>query len=104
MLKLLLSSSMDAMLESTRVYGNLSQFKDVRDFIMQNKGKQWTLTQRDTYKRHSILLSSSINSWHVRESHNLKHRNKESQVLRHRAPPYCTVVSCLGWTHLQGQQ
>ncbi|KAM3861077.1 LOW QUALITY PROTEIN: armadillo repeat-containing protein 2 [Diretmus argenteus] len=34
---LLLSSSMDAILEATRVYGNLSQSKDVRDFIMQNK-------------------------------------------------------------------
>lgn len=39
MLKLVLSSSMDAMLEATRVYGNLSQSKDVRDFIMQKKGK-----------------------------------------------------------------
>lgn len=38
MLKLVLSSSMEAMLEATRVYGNLSQSKDVRDFIMQNKG------------------------------------------------------------------
>uniref|UniRef100_A0A3Q0RQS8 Armadillo repeat containing 2 n=1 Tax=Amphilophus citrinellus TaxID=61819 RepID=A0A3Q0RQS8_AMPCI len=37
-LKLLLSSSMDAMLEATRVYGNLTRYKDVRDFIMQNKG------------------------------------------------------------------
>lgn len=39
MLKLVLSSSMDAVLEATRVYGNLSQSKDVRDFIMQKKGK-----------------------------------------------------------------
>ncbi|XP_076611914.1 armadillo repeat-containing protein 2 [Chaetodon auriga] len=36
-LKLMLSSSMDAVLEATRVYGNLSQSKDVRDFIKQNK-------------------------------------------------------------------
>lgn len=41
MLKLVLSSSMDAVLEATRVYGNLSQSKDVRDFIMQKKGKWW---------------------------------------------------------------
>lgn len=34
----MLSSSMDAMLEATRVYGNLSHYKDVRDFIMQSKG------------------------------------------------------------------
>lgn len=38
MLKLVLSSSMDAILEATRVYGNLSQSKDVRDVIMQNRG------------------------------------------------------------------
>ncbi|XP_070843541.1 armadillo repeat-containing protein 2 [Chaetodon trifascialis] len=36
-LKLMLSSSMDAVLEATRAYGNLSQSKDVRDFIIQNK-------------------------------------------------------------------
>lgn len=38
MSKLLLSSSMDAMLEATRVYGNLSLHKDVRDLVVQNKG------------------------------------------------------------------
>ncbi len=50
MLKLVLSSSMDAMLEATRVYGNLSQSRDVRDFIMQNKGIGWTQTPTDTHK------------------------------------------------------
>ncbi|KAM3873561.1 armadillo repeat-containing protein 2-like [Diretmus argenteus] len=48
MLKLLLSSSMDAMLEATRVYGNLSQSKDVRDFIMQNKVYQFVVTLLDS--------------------------------------------------------
>ncbi|XP_029281885.1 armadillo repeat-containing protein 2 isoform X2 [Cottoperca gobio] len=48
MLKLLLSSSMDAMLEATRVYGNLSQSKDVRDFIMQNKVHQFVVTLLDS--------------------------------------------------------
>lgn len=38
MLKLLLSSSTGAMLEAVRVYGNLSHYEDVRNFIMQNKG------------------------------------------------------------------
>lgn len=40
MLKLVLSPSRGAMLEATRVYGNLSLSKDVRDFIMHNKGIQ----------------------------------------------------------------
>uniref|UniRef100_A0A671V6E0 Armadillo repeat containing 2 n=1 Tax=Sparus aurata TaxID=8175 RepID=A0A671V6E0_SPAAU len=48
MLKLLISSSMDAMLEATRVYGNLSQSKDVRDFIMQNKVHQFVVTLLDS--------------------------------------------------------
>ncbi|XP_037605939.1 armadillo repeat-containing protein 2 isoform X2 [Sebastes umbrosus] len=48
MLKLVLSSSMDAMLEATRVYGNLSQSKDVRDFIMQNKVHHFVVTLLDS--------------------------------------------------------
>ncbi|XP_031178015.1 armadillo repeat-containing protein 2 isoform X1 [Sander lucioperca] len=48
MLKLVLSSSRDAMLEATRVYGNLSQSKHVRDFIMQNKVHQFVVTLLDS--------------------------------------------------------
>ncbi|XP_039980838.1 armadillo repeat-containing protein 2 [Xiphias gladius] len=48
MLKLVLSSSMDAMLEATRVYGNLSRSKDVRNFIMQNKVHQFVVTLLDS--------------------------------------------------------
>ncbi|KAM4633806.1 armadillo repeat-containing protein 2 [Polymixia lowei] len=47
-LKLLLSSSMDAVLEATRVYGNLTQSKDVRDFIMQHKVYQFVVTLLDS--------------------------------------------------------
>ncbi|XP_061785729.2 armadillo repeat-containing protein 2 [Nerophis lumbriciformis] len=48
MLKLMLSSNMDAMLEATRVYGNLSQSKDVRDFIIQNKVHRFVVTLLDS--------------------------------------------------------
>ncbi|XP_077366233.1 armadillo repeat-containing protein 2 isoform X2 [Festucalex cinctus] len=48
MLKLVLSSNMAAMLEATRVYGNLSQSKDVRDFIMQNKVHRFVVTLLDS--------------------------------------------------------
>lgn len=44
MMKLLLSTSMDAVLEATRVLGNLSQSKDVRSVIVQNKGETDTHT------------------------------------------------------------
>nr|XP_046228284.1 armadillo repeat-containing protein 2 [Scatophagus argus]XP_046228285.1 armadillo repeat-containing protein 2 [Scatophagus argus]XP_046228286.1 armadillo repeat-containing protein 2 [Scatophagus argus] len=48
MLKLMLSSSVDAMLEATRVYGNLSQSKAVRDFIMQNNVHRFVVTLLDS--------------------------------------------------------
>uniref|UniRef100_A0A8C1L8Q1 Armadillo repeat containing 2 n=1 Tax=Cyprinus carpio TaxID=7962 RepID=A0A8C1L8Q1_CYPCA len=48
LLKLLLSSSMDVVLEATRVFGNLSQIKDVRHFIMQHKGYVVTLLDSKT--------------------------------------------------------
>ncbi|RXN06273.1 armadillo repeat-containing 2 [Labeo rohita] len=48
LLKLLLSSSMDAVLEATRVFGNLSQIKDVRHFIMQHKVEQFVVTLLDS--------------------------------------------------------
>uniref|UniRef100_A0A1A7YTG5 Armadillo repeat containing 2 n=1 Tax=Iconisemion striatum TaxID=60296 RepID=A0A1A7YTG5_9TELE len=57
MLKLLLSSSMDAMLEATRVYGNLSLYQDVRDFIMQNKVHTFTVTLLDS-KRAEMCFSA----------------------------------------------
>ncbi|KAK5598999.1 hypothetical protein CRENBAI_000466 [Crenichthys baileyi] len=57
MLKLLLSSSMDAMLEATRVYGNLSLHKDVRDFVMQNKVHKFVVTLLDS-KRAEMCFSA----------------------------------------------
>lgn len=48
LLKLLLSSSMDAVLEATRVFGNLSQIKDVRLFIVQQKVEQYVVTLLDS--------------------------------------------------------
>ncbi|XP_070705740.1 armadillo repeat-containing protein 2 [Pempheris klunzingeri] len=48
MMKLVVSSSMEAMLEATRVYGNLSQSKDVRDFIMQNRVYQFVVMLLDS--------------------------------------------------------
>ncbi|XP_024120954.1 armadillo repeat-containing protein 2, partial [Oryzias melastigma] len=48
MLKLMMSSSMDATLEATRIFGNLSHHKDVRDFIMQNKVHRFVVTLLDS--------------------------------------------------------
>lgn len=57
MLKLLLSSSMDAMLEATRVYGNLTRYKDVRDFLMQNKVHRFVVTLLDS-KSNEVCFSA----------------------------------------------
>ncbi|CAI9556625.1 unnamed protein product [Staurois parvus] len=38
MFKLLLSNNMDGILEAARVFGNLSHYQDVRDFIVENSG------------------------------------------------------------------
>ncbi|KAK7907755.1 hypothetical protein WMY93_016367 [Mugilogobius chulae] len=48
MMKLLLSSSMDAVLEATRVFGNLTQSSVVRDYIMQSKAYQFVVTLLDS--------------------------------------------------------
>ncbi|XP_030626701.1 armadillo repeat-containing protein 2 [Chanos chanos] len=48
MLKLLLSTSMEGMLEATRVFGNLSQIKEVRHFIMQRKVHQFVMSLLDS--------------------------------------------------------
>lgn len=48
MKKLLLSCDMDVMLEATRVFGNLAQSKDVRDFIVQSKGENKKNPNMDT--------------------------------------------------------
>ncbi|XP_054474521.1 armadillo repeat-containing protein 2 [Anoplopoma fimbria] len=60
MLKLVLCSSMDAMLEATRVYGNLSQFKDVRDFIMQNKVHQFVVTLLDSKSAEMCISACGV--------------------------------------------
>lgn len=47
-MKLLLSSSMDAVLEALRVFGNLSQSGEVRDYIMQSNAHQFVVTLLDS--------------------------------------------------------
>ncbi|KAG5846511.1 hypothetical protein ANANG_G00115740 [Anguilla anguilla] len=48
MLQLLLGSSRDGMLEATRVFGNLSRSRAVRDFILKNKVHQFLVTLLDS--------------------------------------------------------
>lgn len=39
MMELLVVDNMDAILEASRVFGNFSRFKDVRDVLSSHKGK-----------------------------------------------------------------
>ncbi|XP_062857223.1 armadillo repeat-containing protein 2 [Trichomycterus rosablanca] len=48
LLKLLLSTHMDAVLEATRVFGNLSHIEEVRHFIIKNKAHQFVLALLDS--------------------------------------------------------
>uniref|UniRef100_A0A3B4B5I9 Uncharacterized protein n=1 Tax=Periophthalmus magnuspinnatus TaxID=409849 RepID=A0A3B4B5I9_9GOBI len=48
MMKLLLSPSMDAVLEATRVFGNLTQSSEVRDYLMQSKAHPFIVALLDS--------------------------------------------------------
>uniref|UniRef100_A0A3Q4HSV8 Armadillo repeat containing 2 n=1 Tax=Neolamprologus brichardi TaxID=32507 RepID=A0A3Q4HSV8_NEOBR len=60
MLKLLLSSSTGAMLEAVRVYGNLSHYEDVRNFIMQNKVHQFVVTLLDSKSNEMCFAACGV--------------------------------------------
>ncbi|KAM4713327.1 armadillo repeat-containing protein 2 [Anableps anableps] len=60
MLKLLLSSSMDAMLEATRVYGNLSLHKDGRDFVIQNNVHKFVVTLLDSKRAEMCFAACGV--------------------------------------------
>uniref|UniRef100_A0A8C3A1U2 Armadillo repeat containing 2 n=1 Tax=Cyclopterus lumpus TaxID=8103 RepID=A0A8C3A1U2_CYCLU len=60
MLKLVLCSSIDAMLEATRVYGNLSRSKDVREFIMQNRVHQFVVTLLDSKSTEMCISACGV--------------------------------------------
>lgn len=49
LLKLLVSNNMDGILEAVRVFGNLSQDRDVCDFIVQKNSELMTLTFINMY-------------------------------------------------------
>ncbi|XP_029112833.1 armadillo repeat-containing protein 2 [Scleropages formosus] len=51
MMKLLLSSNMDCVLEATRVLGNLSQAQEVRDFVLHHKAHCFVVTLLDSKRQ-----------------------------------------------------
>ncbi|MFT7797551.1 armadillo repeat-containing protein 2 [Arapaima gigas] len=57
MMKLLLSSNMDCVLEATRVLGNLSRAQEVRDFVLHHKAHCFLVTLLDS-KRQELCYSA----------------------------------------------
>ncbi|XP_059698301.1 armadillo repeat-containing protein 2 isoform X2 [Haemorhous mexicanus] len=51
LLKLLMSDNMDAVVEAVRVFGNLSQYHEIRDFIMQKKIYKFVIALLDSKNR-----------------------------------------------------
>lgn len=51
LLKLIMSDNMDAVLEAVRVFGNLSQHHEIRDFIMQKKIYKFMIALLDSKSR-----------------------------------------------------
>uniref|UniRef100_A0A8C3QQY1 Armadillo repeat containing 2 n=1 Tax=Cyanoderma ruficeps TaxID=181631 RepID=A0A8C3QQY1_9PASS len=51
LLKLLMSDNMDAVVEAVRVFGNLSQHREIRDFIMQKKIYKFMIALLDSKNR-----------------------------------------------------
>nr|XP_033792028.1 armadillo repeat-containing protein 2 isoform X2 [Geotrypetes seraphini] len=57
LLKLLMSDSMDGILEATRVFGNLSRYQEVRDFIVQKKVYKFMIALLDA-KHQDVCFSA----------------------------------------------
>ncbi|XP_060770129.1 armadillo repeat-containing protein 2 isoform X2 [Neoarius graeffei] len=60
LLRLLLSSNMDAVLEATRVFGNLSQIEEVQHFIIRNKVHQFVLALLDSKNPHVCFSACGV--------------------------------------------
>ncbi|NWU16747.1 ARMC2 protein, partial [Cephalopterus ornatus] len=57
LLKLLMSDSMDGVVEAVRVFGNLSRYREVCDFIMQKKIYRFMIALLDS-KNHDVCFSA----------------------------------------------
>ncbi|KAM9154958.1 armadillo repeat-containing protein 2 isoform 1-T1 [Pangshura tecta] len=57
LLKLLMSSNMDGILEAVRVFGNLSQYLEIRDFIIQKKVYKFMIALLDA-KHQDVCFSA----------------------------------------------
>uniref|UniRef100_A0A8C5T6J9 Armadillo repeat containing 2 n=1 Tax=Malurus cyaneus samueli TaxID=2593467 RepID=A0A8C5T6J9_9PASS len=60
LLKLLMSDNMDAVVEAVRVFGNLSQHHEIRDFIMQKNIYKFMITLLDSKKRDVCFFACGV--------------------------------------------
>ncbi|XP_072264839.1 armadillo repeat-containing protein 2 isoform X2 [Pyxicephalus adspersus] len=60
MFKLLLSDNMDGILEAVRVFGNLSHYQDVRDFIVKNSVYKFLVTLLDSRHQNVCYFACGV--------------------------------------------
>lgn len=90
LLKLLVSNSMDGILEAVRVFGNLSQDHAIRDFIVQKNGELMTLRFINTHFL-PIINSKAVSELRLWQSDTC-FRFGTSSALRS-VPRICKAVS-----------
>lgn len=57
---IIISSSMICVAESVKVFGNLSQFSDVKEYLKQNKGDQFMVTLLDSHNAHVVYSACGV--------------------------------------------
>ncbi|XP_063078202.1 armadillo repeat-containing protein 2 [Engraulis encrasicolus] len=82
MLRLLLSSSMAAVLEATRVFGNLSQIPAARLFIMEHKVHQFVVTLLDSKSSDVCFSACGVLINLSAEPHNRHALRQEGVILK----------------------
>ncbi|XP_033741539.1 armadillo repeat-containing protein 2-like isoform X2 [Pecten maximus] len=60
LLKLVLADNMEGMIEASRVFGNLTRQKTVRDFLVQHKVDQMMVTMLDSGNREVVYISCGV--------------------------------------------
>lgn len=60
LLKMVLADNMEAMVESSRVFGNLTRQKAVRDYLVENKVDQMMVTMLDSGNREVVYIACGV--------------------------------------------
>ncbi|KAM5165188.1 armadillo repeat-containing protein 2 [Mantella aurantiaca] len=87
MFKLLLSNNMEGILEAARVFGNLSHYQDVRDFIVKNNVYKFLVTLLDSRHQNVCYFACGVVTNLATDSNNRILLKEEGTITR--------LVECL---------